>query len=189
MKSLFLESSEIYDGSQLISLRNYLKHELLGDSIVSWIGPCNVALDHMVDGEDLLAGAEIRGEKMLHFIVELFDSTLFAAVGVQRLLAAIVKDALADTSTKTALVSQLSRQGDDIFCDDGKLSISIATQSPTSSLIHFAVNVVNRGTPVRTISLEEFGVEPVSCAKLVMTRFTQEIAGIREATRKVRWVK
>lgn len=189
MKTLFLETNELYDGAQLTSLRNYLKFGLLGDSIVSWIGPCNVTPEHMVDGEDLLAKAEIRGDKMLHFTVELFDSTLFAAVGVQRLLAAIVKDALRSTSPKTALITQLTREGDDIFCDDGKLSISIATQSPTSSLIHFAVNVVNRGTPVRTISLEEFGVEPVAFAKLVMDLFSREMHSIREATRKVRWVK
>lgn len=189
MKSLFLESNEAYDGSQLSSLRNYLKFGLLGDSIVSWIGPCNVTPEHMVDGEDLLAHAEIKGDKMLHFIVELFDSSLFAAVGVQRLLAAIVKDSIRSTSTKTALVTQLTRDGDDIFCDDGKLSISIATQSPNSSLIHFAVNVVNRGTPIRTISLEEFGVEPVSFAKTVMDQFGREVLSIRDATRKVRWVK
>ncbi len=189
MKSLFLETNECYDGSQLTSLRNYLKFGILGDSIVSWIGPCHVTPEHMVDGEDLLAHAEIRGEKMLHFIVELFDSSLFAAVGIQRLLAAIVRDSLRSASTKTALVNQLTRDGDDIFCDDGKLSISIATQSPNSSLIHFAVNVVNRGTPVRTISLEEFGVEPVVFAKTVMDRFVQEVNSIREATRKVRWAR
>ncbi len=189
MKSRFVDSNENYDGSQLVSLRNYLKHEMLGDSVVAWVGPCEVEGDHMVDGEDLLAGSEIRGEKMLHFIVELFDSTLFAAVGIQRLMAAIVKDALMLMSLEKLLICDLRREGDDIFVADKKFSISIATQSPTSSLIHFAVNVVNRGTPVPTISLEEFGLDAQAFALEVMQRLTTEVETIREATRKVKWVR
>ncbi len=189
MKSRFLESTETYDGSQLVSLRNYLRHGLLGDSVVAWIGPCEVEADHMVDGEDPLAGSEIRGEKMLHFIVELFDSTLFAAVGIQRLMAAIAKDVLEQVSMEKKLTCDLRREGDDIFAGDRKFSISIATQSPTSSLIHFAVNVVNRGTPVPTISLEEFGLDAKLFATEVMERLTAEVESIRQATRKVKWVR
>ena len=189
MKSRFIDTLESYDGSQLVSLRNYLKHQLLGDSIVAWIGPCDVKVDHMVDGEDLLAGAEIRGELMLHFIVELFDSSLFAAVGLQRLLAGMVKDVVQLTSKESNLTAALRRDGDDVYSGDNKLSISIATQSPTSSLIHFAVNIVNRGTPVPTISLQEFNLDAKTLAVEVMHRFCGEIASIREATKKVRWVK
>lgn len=189
MKSRFVDTLEDYDGSQLVSLRNYLKHQLLGDSIVSWVGPCNVNTDHMVDGEDLLANSEIRGDKMLHFIVELFDSTLFAAVGLQRLMAATIKDVVQLTSGEKNLTADLRREGDDIYCGDKKFSISIATQSPTSSLIHFAVNVVNEGTPVPTISLQEFKLEAKPLALEVMRRFTAEIDSVREATRKVRWVR
>ena len=189
MKSRFIDTLETYDGSQLVSLRSYLKHQVLGDSIVAWIGPCDVKTEHMVDGEDLLAGAEIRGEQMLHFIVELFDSTLFAAVGIQRLLTSIVKDVVQLTSREAAAVSLLRRDGDDIYSGDKKFSISIATQSPTSSLIHFAVNVVNRGTPVPTISLQEFNLDAKTLAIEVMRRFCGEIEGIRDATKKVRWVK
>lgn len=189
MKFRFLECSETYDGSQLVSLRNYLKHQLLGDSVVAWIGPCNVAVEHMVDGEDLLAEAEIRGDRMVHFIVELFDSTLFAAVGMQRLMAAITLDTIRQLSEVKTLTVQLRREGDDIFCGDRKFSISIATQSPTSSLIHFAVNAINRGTPVPTISCEEFNVDPRLLANEILQRFAAEIDSVREATQKVRWVR
>jgi hypothetical protein len=181
VKAKFLETGELYDGSQLVSLRSYLKHELLGDSIVAWIGACDVSLEHMVDGEDLLENASIRGDKMVHFIVEKFDSTLLAAVALQRLLASIVKDVLGE--------SRMIRDGDDLFLDGKKLSISIATQSPVSSLIHFAVNVTNAGTPVPTLSLEDLKVEPREFANEVMKRFVDEVASIREATQKVRWVK
>lgn len=185
MKSKFLEITEKYDGAQLVSLRNYLKHGLLGDSIVAWVGACDVTFDHMVDGEDLLLNARIAGDRMLHFIVEKFDVTLFAAVGLQRLLASIVMETLRGRPQGAELV----RDGDDIYLGDRKLSISIATQSPVSSLIHFAVNVTNAGTPVKTLALEDLGVEPRAFAEEVLERFCREVATIHEATMKVKWVK
>lgn len=189
MISLFIEHEEKYDGSQLVSLRNYLKHGMLGDSVVAWIGGCDVSLEHMVDGEDLLAKASIAGSRMLHFIIEKFESSLLAAVAIQRLFAAIVKDEIAATSPKLDLVKQLRRDGDDIFAGNKKLSISIATQSPVNSLIHFAVNISNEGTPVETLSLEDLGIEPKVFARAVMKRLCEETAGVVEATRKVKWVR
>ncbi len=185
MKSKFLESSEKYDGAQLVSLRNYLKQGLLGDSVVAWVGPCDVTFDHMVDGEDLLLNAKICGEKMLHFIAEKFDVSLFAAVGLQRLFAAIVLDCLRERPSGAGL----ERKGDDIYLGERKLSISIATQSPVSSLIHFALNVSNKGTPVKTLSLEDLRVEPRGFAVEVMNRFCAEVESIHVATHKVKWVK
>lgn len=181
MQTKYLETTETYDGAQLTSLRNYLTHGLLGDSIVAWVGPCDVALDHMVDGEDLRADARIAGDLMLHFILETFDTQLVAAVALQRLFACVVRDELA--------VPDLRRDGDDLFVGERKLSISIATQSPVNSLIHFAVNVVNEGTPVETCALNDFGIEPRAFAEKVMAAFAREYEGIRQAARKVRWVR
>ncbi len=189
MKAKFLSESEIYDGTQLVSLRNYLNHGLLGDSVVAWVGPCNVSLEHMVDGEDLLQKARICGSSMLHFIIEKFDCNLLAAVALQRLLAAIVKDELQKTASHSQLALSLRREGDDLFAGSKKLSISIATQSPVSSLIHFAVNVSNDGTPVETLSLEDLGVRPQQLAEHILSRFCTEVASIIEATHKVRWVR
>ena len=192
MKSRFLDTVEQYDGAQLVSLRNYLKHGLLGDSIVAWVGPCDVHVDHMVDGEDLLAHARICGSSMLHFIVETFDTSLFAAVALQRLLAGIVRDELVRLSVGTPVAASsvaLIRSGDDLYLGQRKLSISIATQSPLNSLIHFAVNVSNKGTPVETLALEDLGVAPRTLAEGVMSAFGAEFESIRVATQKVRWVK
>ncbi|NJL24492.1 MAG: DUF366 family protein [Calothrix sp. SM1_5_4] len=191
MKFKFLSTNEAYDGTQLVSLRSYLSHGLLGDSIVAWVGPCEIRPEHMVDGEDLVQNAQIRGDGMLHFIVEIFDSTLFAAVGLQRLLASMVKDELMRTASAShrEIVSRLTRSGDDLYGDGKKLSISIATQSPVSSLIHFAVNVVNEGTPVPTLALKDLGVEPRPLAEAVMAAFAEEVRTIRLATQKVRWVR
>ena len=173
----------------MVSLWGYLQYKVLGDSIISWIGPCDISFEHMVDGEDLLQNAEIRGDRMLHFIIEKFDSTLFAAVGIQRLLTSITKDQLQALAKNQELSQTLSRAGDDIFAGDRKLSISIATQSPLSSLIHFAVNISNSGTPVKTLSLEDLGVDPKEFSEKLMAAFCREILEIREATQKVRWVK
>lgn len=193
MKAHFLETQTKYDGTQLVSLNNYMQHKILGDSVVAWVGACNVSFEHMVDGEDLLAEAEIRGDLMLHFIIEKFDISLFAAVGLQRLLASIVQDQVRVLARNQGLAATMYREGDDLYTPhtDGprKFSISIATQSPVSSLIHFAVNVVNSGTPVKTLALEDLGIEAKVLATEVMTIFCNEVKGIQQATQKVRWVK
>src|SRR5258708_7976068 len=102
----------------------------------------------MVDGEDKLAKSEIRSASMLHFIVEKFATPLFPAVLMQRLLASLCFDAIRECVP--ALAHEFTRDGDDIFWQDRKLSISIATVSPVSALVHFAVNISNINTPVKT---------------------------------------
>jgi hypothetical protein len=189
MKSKFLDTQEFYDGTQLRSLFAYLGHGLLGDSIVAWIGPCNVSLDHMVDGEDLREQAQIRGERMVHFIVEMFDCSLLAAVNAQRLLASIVMENLRTLSGNKKLAHQLHRDGDDIFAGKQKLSISIATVSPTSALIHFAVNVVNEGTPVATLCLQDLQVDAKGFAETILKAFENEMVSVKQATKKVKWVR
>lgn len=190
MKNFWIEETFKYDGTQLRSLFAYLKYGVLGDSIVSWVGPCDVSLDHMVDGEDKRANARICGSKMLHFIVEKFDVNLTGAVFLQRLLAANAYELLLQMSPLLAS-SKLSwkREGDDLYWNDKKLSISIATSSPTSTLIHFAVNVSNEGTPVPTTSLEDLKVDAQDFSRRLMDLFTKEVATSVAATQKVHWVK
>jgi hypothetical protein len=189
MKLKLIEESFPYDGRQLKSLFAYMNYQLMGDSIVSWRGACDIPKEHMVDGEDLLANAEIRGADMVHFIIEKFEANLLSGVFMQRILASIVIDQLRSLSEESELTSNLRREGDDVFVDDRKFSISIATQSPTSTLVHFAVNVNNDNTPVSTISLEDFRVDPQSFALSVMEAFCNEVATSVEATQKVKWVQ
>ena len=47
----FDESIKKYTGAELKPLKNYLEYGLLGDSVVAWIGPCDVGLDEMVDAK------------------------------------------------------------------------------------------------------------------------------------------
>ncbi|RME18215.1 MAG: DUF366 family protein [Bdellovibrio sp.] len=180
MKTKWIEKEFLYDGSQLRPLFSYMKYGLLGDSMISWIGPCEVLSEHMVDGEDKRQKASIRSDKMLHFLVEKFNSHILAAVSLQRLLVQMAKEQLEHLSGKN-----LRREGDDLYWEKGKLSISIASQGVTSSMIHFALNVTNQGTPVVTASLEDLNVDPCSFAKDLMTSFQKEIESIEQATQKV----
>jgi hypothetical protein len=185
MKTLFLVEKELYDGTQLRSLWAYLNHKIQGPSIVSWQGPCEVDFAHMVDGEDLNEGAAIRGSLMLHFVIELFGRDLAFAVALQRLFVAILKDEL-NQGAKILVKRPLVQRGDDLYWGQQKLSISIATVTPVSQMIHLAVNISNKGTPVKTCSLQDFKVSPKKLALKLMRLWSQEYDSILQATQKVR---
>lgn len=185
LKTKFLsEVSEVYTGAQLRPLWIYLNWGLLGTAGVAWVGRCDVSIDKMLDGEDKRANARICGDSMLHFIFELFETDLLAAVFFQRLMAVWIQVAF----FKLAPGVVLKRDGDDLYFNNKKLSISIAAPSIRSSLVHFAVNVVNSGTPVETCCLEDFGVNPVDLAHEIFQLATQEWQSIWEATFKVQSV-
>ncbi|QDK38100.1 DUF366 family protein [Bdellovibrio sp. NC01] len=186
MESLFIDKKFAYDGSQLRSLFAYLDHGILGPSIISWQGACDIPFTHMVDGEDLLAQAVIESDEMLHFIIEIFDRDLFSGVAIQRLFASIVRDYLQTKAAGALNGQQLVRNGDDIYWQDRKLSISIATRSPVSVMVHFAMNVTNEGTPVKTTSLGDLKLNPKTVAEDLMHLFKIEYGEIVQATQKVR---
>lgn len=177
------DSREIpYTGAELRS--HWIMHTcgLRGDAIVAFQGPCDVPLDHMVDLVDVAAGDSIRAASMLHFIVEHFGLPLSEAVLRQRLLVAQAGDVLRSVNGMEAL----RRHGDDLFLDGRKLSVSIATLSPVSALIHLGINVDPTGAPVVAVGLAEFGVQPADFAERLMAAYTTELAEIREACCKVR---
>ncbi|MCB9869464.1 MAG: DUF366 family protein [Planctomycetes bacterium] len=183
MLSAWLEETLAYDGSQLRA-HWILRHcGLVGDAVVAFRGPCRVADREMADLEDLLSGVGIAGDDMVHFLCECFDDgDLLRAVYVQRLFSA----AAGDTLRALAPGVDLRRQGDDLFVGPGKLSISIATRSPVSTLIHFAVNVSNEGTPVHTAALADLGVDPAEFAQRLLGDWTAEVESVRLARAKVR---
>ena len=180
MKIHLAEGRIDYDGLQIQSLWAYRTFGLQGDSIVAFVGGCEIPFGNMVDLEDVLAKARIASPLMLHFIVEHFDLDLEKAVLRQRLLAALAKD---------LLPAGVTRDGDDLFVSGGKLSISIATLTPVSSKIHFGVNV-ERATDVgvETRSLKDVGVDPSVFARVLMERFAKELDGVLDARTRVRGV-
>ena len=188
MKSFFFNKKLKYDGSQLRPLFAYENFKIEGPSIVSWIGACDVSLEHMVDFEDKIVKAKSKSELMLHFIVEIFPAQLLAAVSLQRLLATIVKTELEKLILKKNKMAKIQfvRNGDDLYFGIQKLSISIASSSAVSSQIHFAVNVSNAGTPVKTCALKDWEISPIDLADAVGNAFSSEYADIVFATQKVK---
>lgn len=182
-----VEEKEIkYDGRQLSSLWAFRNFGLQGDSIVCFRGGCQVELTEMVDLADVRANAPIYSEDMLHFIIEHFDMDLEKAVVRQRLFIAIIKDCL-NRQAKVDLI----RKGDDLYCGERKLSVSIATASPVSTLIHTGLNVSSRNTPVPTIGLLDMGWHSEEILKLgqaIARAYQEETGGIRLARCKVRGV-
>jgi len=191
VKGKYLKGKTIeYDGSQLSPLWAYVSFDVQGDSIVSFRGPCNVSDEFMVDMEDKRKGAEIVSADMLHFIVEYFGVTIDEIVLVQRLLISTVVDLLKEAIFDE---SEVEREFDNIFAyppdedERGKLSVSVATASPVSGLIHLGLNVTTEGTPVKTSGLNEIGVEDVDkFAVEVAKRFIQEMKNVKADASKVK---
>lgn len=183
MNVLYLRETQTYDGSQL---RSHWAYDLLasqGDAIVYFVGPAEVRTEGLVDLADRRQGDFIRAEEMLHFIVEHFGADLPSTVLRQRLLVCIAADVLRERTGK-----RVDRRGDDLFLDDRKLSVSIATVSPVSGLIHVALNVSPEGAPVPAIGLRELGLDAVPQGEEIARRYAREIGQVTLACTKVRWV-
>jgi len=183
----FITDTITYDGTQLSSLWAFRNFGLQGDSIVSFQGPCRVNISEMVDLEDVKNNAPIYSEKMLHFIIEHFDLDLEKTIFRQRLFIAIIKDAV-QRFTGTVL----SRDGDDLFHLDKKLSVSIATLTPVSTMIHTALNILSDNVPVPAVGLAELGLSFDKVPALgadICGLYTVECSEIRMARCKVRGVK
>ncbi len=139
-----------YDGSQINPSWAFTEFGIYGSSIITWIGPVNITPDNLKDFADV--GLEIKSNNMVNFICEFFDqqpTNMRIAYLRQRLLVMIFREILTEKGVKT------TREGDDIFVDGRKLSISIASISLSSAKIHFALNLEDKGTPgdVETIGL------------------------------------
>ena len=145
-----------YDGSQINPSWAFQEYGIYGSSIITWIGPVNITPDNLKDFADV--GLEIKSNYMVNFICEFFDqqpTNMRIAYLRQRLLVMIFREILTEKGIPT------KREGDDIFVDGRKLSISIASVSLSSAKIHFALNLEDKGTPddVGTIGLYDIQVD------------------------------
>ena len=173
-----------YDGSQLRSHWAFMTFGVEGDVIVYFIGPAQLRGDQLVDLADQKSQALIRAANMLHFIAEHFNCDLPSAVLRQHLLCAIAAEVLSRISGTT-----IRREGDDLFVDDRKLSVSIATVSPVSALIHLGINIDPAGAPVPAIGLEELGVDSDQAGESIAHAYADEMRQVAAACTKVRWVE
>ena len=171
-----------YTGHQLRSHWILDSFGLLGDAIVAFAGECDVALSEMVDLADVASGRPIKAAEMLHLIAEHFDDDLERAVLRQRLLICMAAEALSARED----VPPLRRDGDDLYEGERKLSVSIATRSPVSTLIHVGINIDPSGAPVAAVGIAEWGVDPESLARELLAAYAAELADIALARCKVR---
>lgn len=189
MQTRLIADREIaYDGRQLAPHWIYRQFDLMGDAAVAFVGPCDVDLSEMVDIEDVKAQAPISSPRMLHVIAEFFSSELHTTVYRQRLLIVAAKELLERMTDRP-----VTRRGDDLYLpradgSPGKLSVSIATASATSTLIHTGLNVETEGTPVPTVGLAELGVDPLPFGAKLLRRYAEEVEDIWLARCKVRAV-
>ncbi len=178
---VFLDSQLPYTGRELRPHFVRQQFGLKGDAMAIWRGPCNVLGLSLVDLEDRDSGDFIKAADMLHVMIERFHPDLPEAVLSQRLLTAIT----ADLVRQLAPTHNVVRIGDDVMVDDGKLTVSIATVSVVSSLIHLGVNIDAAGAPVKTSSLTLLGIEIDTFANELVRRFTAELDDIADAIAKV----
>ena len=184
MKTLFIDDEIKYIGSQLAPHWIYKNFKIQGDVIVAFIGECEVKLTEMVDIEDVINNEPIYSKSMLSFITEQFNVNLVEGVFRQRLLICIIKELLEERGVFVV------RNGDDLMIDGRKLSVSIATKSTTSILIHTGLNIISEGAPVKASGLtSELGISDIKEFALeVMKRYSEELQDIVLASIKVRGV-
>lgn len=184
MKTKLIEEEIKYIGSQLQPHWIYKNFKLQGDAIVAFIGECEVKLTEMVDVEDVINNEPIYSKSMLSFITEQFNIDLVEGVFRQRLLICIIKELLEKRGVFVV------RNGDDLMINGRKLSVSIATKSTTSILIHTGLNIESEGAPVKASGLtSELGITDIRAfAQEVMTAYAEELKDIELASTKVRGV-
>jgi len=181
-----------YDGSQINPSWAFQEFGIYGSSIITWIGPVNITPDNLKDFADV--GLEIKSNYMVNFICEFFDQqppNMRVAYLRQRLLVMIFREILTEYGVKT------TRSGDDIFVENRKLSISIASVSLSSAKIHFALNLEDKGTPddVDTIGLYDIKVNNqqvfnednlINLINETVTRFINELETIENDISKTK---
>lgn len=191
MQSLFIKDEIKYIGSQLAPHWIYKNFHILGDAIVSFVGEMDVKITEMVDIEDVISNSPIYSKKMVSFIIEQFGIGLSECVLRQRFLICIIIEELRKIIGNKF---EIRRSGDDIFVKingiDKKLSVSIATKSTTSGLIHTGLNIDPTGAPVDACGLTtDLGINDIETfAQKIMKRYIEENQEILEATCKVRGV-
>lgn len=184
MKTEFIDKEIKYIGSQLAPHWIYKNFKIQGDAIIAFQGECEVKLTEMVDIEDVINNEPIYSKYMLSFITEQFGIGLSEGVLRQRLLIAIIKELLEERGIFVI------RNGDDLMIDGKKLSVSIATKSMTSVLIHTGLNILSEGAPISASGLtSELGITDTKTFALdVMKKYAEELDDIQYACTKVRGV-
>lgn len=185
IKTKYLKKIINYDGSQLSPHFIFKNFGIQGDAIISFRGKCDILPQNIIDLKDVKEKKKIYSEDMLHFIGEFFSYNLFTTVLIQRLFISIIKDEIAGQSGKNTIV----RWGDDIFDEDNKISISVATASGISTLFHIGINLSSKNTPVKTKGLDDYNISGEKFSHTVLKKFSEEISESHLSKCKVNFCK
>ena len=121
---------------------------------------------------------------MLNFIIEHFDFSIKEIALAQIILIQSIKEVFIDDYG-----INLKRNGDDLFWDNRKLSVSIATKSIISGLIHTALNIDKTGAPVKACDVSDLGINNYKeLAQKIMKKYSENIEKMKYATTKVKGV-
>jgi hypothetical protein len=142
----------IYKGNELLPGWERLNYNVRGNSLVYWISPTDVSVEFMKDVDDVRENLSIRSDSMLHFVFTYYtmnDATW--AVFAQRLLTKHITEYI-----RTHLGNDVVRvDGNDVFVDGRKFSVSIAGIAPGLVKFHFGINVESKGAPIPVSSLSD----------------------------------
>ncbi len=187
MQSKFIEKEIKYTGSELAPHWIYKNFNLQADAIIGFCGECDVKITEMVDIEDVLDNTPIYSRKMLHFIIEHFNMQLTEGVVRQRLFINIIREKILEHMPKG---SEIIRDGDDLFYNGKKLSVSIAAKSINSVLIHTGLNIISEGAAIEASGLNsDMGLQNIQeLGKDIIEAYTKEYDNMILATTKVRGV-
>jgi len=180
LRTINISKTIKYDGSQLKPHWVYKNTNTIGDVAISFVGACDIPYKYMVDLEDFINKDKIYSNKMLHFIIELFNKDIYFGVLFQSCVVSEIQNELLKKNIK------IEKKGDDLFLKDKKLSISIATISAVSCLIHIGINIESKNTPVKTISLNDLKIDSKIFSKSILKRIEKEYERIILASSKVK---
>jgi hypothetical protein len=158
------------------------KWNIEDSALVAFRGPCDVKTDHLVDWEDRLANDCIRAKEMVHFLGEFFGASLKEGIWIQRLLVSEIGTELVKLGISAI------RDGDDLFIEGKKLSVSIVTVSPVSVLLHLGINIDSEGAPVAATGLKNHlnDAKVKTLIETVLAHFETEFKSVHRASVKVR---
>ena len=80
---------------------------------------------------------------------------------------------------------QVRRDGADLYDGSHKLTVSVASVSPVSALIHAGINISSHNTPVPTRGLADYGIEAREFAEDLLAAYSEECASAYRSRCKV----
>jgi len=184
MKTRFIKEELTFTGEQLHSLFAYDNYNILGDSIIAFIGACDISLKETVDLETQKARKYSYVPKMLHFLCEHFEVDVEKAILRSYLLLDIAKDIL----NEKLGTNQIKRVFNELYDGESRVAISMATSSPVSSLIYVGVHIVPP-TDIPAKGLEDYQIDPLEFGNLVLERYAKDAERINQMRYRTRWVE